>query len=144
MNVFQLNYETRLNSWYELRTQLEGSSIEKICVETDNFWQKAPLVTHHLHLYDSLNWPDPWELLVENTYCEVARALGICYTLLLLGIDDVLIAEATDSYGDDVLLVLVDSAKYILNYHPNTVLSNTLHDFQIKRKVRLDDIKTKI
>ena len=144
MNVFQLNYETRLNSWYELRIRLEDSSTEIKCVETDKFWQKAPLVTHHLHLYDSNNWPDPWELLVENTYCEVARALGMCYTLLLLGIVDMEICEATDKYGDDVVLVLVDNAKYILNYSPDTVLSNTLHDFQIKRKVKIDDIKTKI
>jgi hypothetical protein len=144
MNVFQLTYETRLSDWYDLRVRLEDSSIEEKCVEIDKWWQRAPLVTHHLHLLDSENWPDPWQLLVENTYCEVARALGICYTLLLLEENNVEIAEATDKMGDDVVLVLVDNAKYLLNYYPNTVLSNTLEDFTIRRTVSLDNIKIKI
>ena len=144
INVFQQNYDTRLRSWYELRTKIEKFDIETKCVITDRFWQQAPLVNHHLHILDTLSWPDPWELLVENTYCEVARALGMCYTLLLLGIDDIDIAEATDNTGNDVVIVLVDNAKYILNYWPDTVLSNTLEDFKVKRKVNLDNIKRKI
>jgi len=144
MNVFQLNYEARLSSWYELRVQLENSDLENMCVEIDKWWQHAPLVTHHLHLLDSESWPDPWELLVENSYCEVARALGMCYTLLLLGVECVEIAEATNSLGDDVVIVLVDNAKYVMNYYPNMVLSISSHDFNIKRTVSLDKIKTKI
>jgi hypothetical protein len=144
MNVFQLNYEARLSDWYDLRVRLEDSSLEEKCVEIDKWWQKAPLVTHHLHILDSENWPDPWQLLVENTYDEVARALGMCYTLLLLGEDNVEIAEATDDTGNDVVIVLVDNAKYVMNYYPNMVLSITSSDFKVKRIVSLDNIKTKI
>ncbi len=144
MNVFQLNYEARLSDWYDLRVRLEDSSLEEKCVEIDKWWQKAPLVTHHLHILDSENWPDPWQLLVENTYDEVARALGMCYTLLLLGEDNIEIAEATDDTGNDVVIVLVDNAKYVMNYYPNMVLSITSSDFKVKRIVSLDNIKTKI
>ena len=86
MNIFQLKYDARLRSWNELRTTLADSDIKIKCTEIDNWWQNAPLVTHHLHPHDIDNWPDPWELLSENTYCEVARALGMCYTLHLIGI----------------------------------------------------------
>lgn len=144
MNVFQLTYEARLSDWYDLRVRLEDSPIEEKCVEIDKWWQKAPLVNHHLHILDSENWPDPWQLLVENTYCEVARALGMCYTLLLLGEVEIKLAEATDRMGDDVVIVLVDNAKYVMNYYPNTVLSNTLEDFNVKRTVSLDNIKNRI
>ena len=144
MNVFQLNYDARLRSWYDLRADLEGTLIQNVCVEVDNWWQKAPLVNHHLHLLDLESWPDPWQLLVENTYCTVARALGMCYTLLLLGIDDIEIVEATNESGEDVVLVLVDNAKYILNYWPDTVLSNNLSNFNIKHTVSIDKIKRKI
>jgi len=144
MNVFQLNYEARLSDWYDLRVHLEDSSLEEKCINIDKWWQKAPLVNHHLHILDSENWPDPWQLLVENTYDEVARALGICYTLLLLDVENVEMAEATDGMGNDIVVVLVDNAKYVLNYFPDTVLSNKLSDFNIKRKVKLDNIKTKI
>lgn len=144
MNVFQLNYEARLQNWYDLRTRLEGSDIQTQCVEIDKWWQRAPLITHHLHLLDTDTWPDPWELLVENTYCEVARAVGICYTLSLLGVNDIEIVEATNGLGDDIILVLVDDAKYVMNYWPDTVLSNTLKDFNIKRRVDFKNLKLKI
>lgn len=144
MNVFQLNYDTRLKSWYELRSQIEGTLIQNKCVEIDEWWQKAPLVNHHLHILDTDTWPGPWELLVENTYCTVARALGMCYTLLLTGVNDIELVEATDTNGEDVVLVLVDNAKYILNYWPDMVLSNTLNDFTIKRYINLSKIQLKL
>lgn len=144
MNIFQNSYESRIQSWYDLRTRVTNLPIQEQCVEIDKWWQKAPLVNHHLHLLDSENWPNPWELLAENTYCEVARALGMCYTLLLLGIDDFQIVEASNELGDDVVLVLVDHAKYILNYWPDTVLSNNLSNFKVARTIDIDNIKRKI
>lgn len=144
MNVFQLNYDTRLQSWYDLRKTIKDSGIETKCVEIDKWWQKTPLVTHHLHILDSENWPDPWELLVENTYCEVARALGICYTLLLTGVENIRLIEATDKTGNDVVLVLAEGAKYVLNYWPDMVLSSNLSEFSIKREIDITTIKSKI
>jgi hypothetical protein len=141
MNVFQLNYDARLRSWYELRSQIEDTLIQNKCVEIDEYWQRAPLVNHHLHILDVSSWPGPWDLLVENTYCTVARALGMCYTLLLTGVNDIELVEATDNNGEDVVLVLVDNAKYILNYHPGTVLSNTLSEFIIKRTISINHLK---
>jgi hypothetical protein len=102
------------------------------------------LVTHHLHPQDIDNWPDPWELLSENTYCEVARALGMCYTLHLIGITDIELVLARNDTAEDVVLVLVDNAKYIMNYWPNTVISNTLKDFKVVQKLDLQTIITKI
>jgi hypothetical protein len=141
INVFQLNYDARLRSWYELRVQIEGTLIQNKCVEIDEWWQKAPLINHHLHPQDINTWPGPWDLLVENTYCTVARALGMCYTLLLVDETDIEMVEATDNNGEDVVLVLVDNAKYVLNYYPGTVLSNTLSEFTIKRTISINHLK---
>ena len=144
MNVFQLHYDTRLKSWYDLRADIKDLDTKTKCVEVDKWWQKAPLVNHHLHLQDSMTWPGPWELLSENTYCTVARALGMCYTLLLIGIDDIQLVEATDIQGEDTVLVLVDSAKYVLNYWPDTVLNNCSTDFTIKRKLDTNKLQEKL
>lgn len=144
MNIFQLNYETRLKNWYKLREDLINKDTKTKCIEIDNWWQKAPLLNHHLHPHDIGNWPDPWELLSENTYCEVARALGMCYTLLLLDVIDIKLVLATNESGDDVVLVLVDNAKYVLNYWPNTVISNSLKDFKVVQELKLDTIIKKI
>jgi len=68
INVFQLEYETRLKSWYELRQSLENKDIATKCLEIDKWWQYAPLVNYYLHPDDIDNWPGPWELLNDNNY----------------------------------------------------------------------------
>ena len=132
INVFQLSYEARLNDWYDLRVRLEDSSLEEKCVEIDKWWQKAPLVTHHLHPQDTDNWPDPWQLLSENIYCDVARGLGILYTIALLDRADLQHAELvlTDSGHN---LVLANKEKYILNWERGSIV-NTNQDISIKRR----------
>lgn len=144
MNVFQTTFDLRLQSWFELRQSLINETIQEKCIKVDTYWQNAPLVNHYLHPHDIDNWPNPWELLSENTYCEVARALGICYTLLLLGVIDLELVLAKNDANEDTVLVLVDNAKYILNYWPNTVISNKLKDFKVVKKIDLTKIKTKI
>lgn len=143
-NVFQLSSDTRFKYWYNLRLSLESSPIDKICIEVDDWWQKAPLVNHYLDS-DLLNeWPNPWELLVENNYCHIARGLGVYYTLHLLKVKDIEFVEARDNHSNDVALVLVDSAKYILNYWPNTVVNNNLQDFKITRHIDVSKLIIKI
>lgn len=144
MNIFQLPYESRIKNWYELRSSSVDLDIKSKCIAIDNWWQKAPLVNHHLHLLDSQSWPGPWDLLEENTYCTVARALGICYTLILIGVEDIVLVEATDIQSEDMVIVLVDRAKYVLNYWPNTVINNCSTDFTVKRHIDVSAIKLKL
>jgi len=144
MNIFQSSYEARLQDWFQLRTSVTSLPIEQQCITIDEWWQHAPLITHHLHPYDMDAWPDPWVLLSENTYCEVARALGMCYTLLLIGIINIELVLAKNNIGEDVVLVLVDNAKYILNYWPNTVISNSLAEFTVVQKLDITKIIEKI
>jgi hypothetical protein len=144
MNIFQSSYEARLQDWFQLRKSVSTNTLQEQCVTIDKWWQAAPMVNHYLHPHDISNWPDPWELLSENTYCEVARALGICYTLLLLGLTNVEMVLAKNDTNEDVVLVLVDDAKYILNYWPNTVLNNNLSDFKVVEKLDITKIISKI
>lgn len=144
MNIFQNDYETRLQNWHDLKEKIKNQDLKTKCIEVDKWWQQAPLVSRHLHILDTENWPNPWELLVENTYCEVARGLGMCYTLYMAGEKTVEFVEAADVSGNDVVIVLVDDAKYILNYWPDTVLNNSLHDFRIKRKINITSLLEKL
>lgn len=144
MNIFQLTYDQRLQNWYELRNKIKDFDTKTKCVEVDNWWQKAPLVNHYLHEDFQEIWPGPWELLCENNYCTIARGLGMVYTLHLLGIKDIAFAKAKDYNSEDVVLVLVDNAKYILNYWPDTVLNNSLHEFTLLKCIELSNILEKI
>jgi hypothetical protein len=144
MNTFQSSYDSRLQSWYNLRNQIKHYDLSQQCIEIDKWWQRAPLINHYLHPTDLPNWPGPWELLVENTYCTLARGLGMCYTLLLMKITDIEYVLAKDNQGEEVPLVLVDNAKYILNYWPDTVISNNLQEFNIVSKLDIKTINNKI
>jgi hypothetical protein len=143
MNDFQLNYEARLKNWYDLRDRLRDVDIKEKCVEIDKFWQQCPLSTHYLHPIDIEVWPDPWELIYDNNYCVYARSLGMVYTLLLLGVTEIELIEAKDDNYEDVVLVLVKGT-YILNYWPNTVLTNNLGDFKIIKTIDINPILEKI
>jgi len=144
MNNFQLSYEARLKKWHDLREQLKDKDIKQKCIEVDVFWQQCPLNNHYLHPIDIDVWPGPWELIFDNNYCLYARALGMIYTLLLLGVNDIDLVDAKDDNSEDVVLVLVDNAKYVLNYWPDTVLNNNLHDFKIVKHIDITPITTKI
>lgn len=143
-NIFILDYETRLRSWVDLRNKLLRLSDTEIAVEIDRFWQTVPLTNHYLHPDFIKDWPNPWELISDNTYCYYARALGMIYTLLLLGNKNIDLVEAFDDNNNEVVLVLFDNAKYVMNYWPGTVLNNSITDFKITRKHDLVPLYSKI
>jgi hypothetical protein len=74
----------------------------------------------------------------------MARGLGMYYTLLLTGVQAIDFVLGKDDNDEDVSLVMVDDAKYILNYYPETALSNTLDEFKIITHLELNDVVKKI
>lgn len=79
--MFEKSFYERLRVWRELRNKVETSNTP--FEDVLDFWRKAPLGRPYTDPYDSENWPDPWELIHENIYCEFLQILGICYTLQL-------------------------------------------------------------
>jgi len=144
MNPFQQPFTDRLHSWRHLRHSKDNLTREQFIVEVDRWWQQAPLIKQHLHWNDQENWTDPWTMLSENEYCLLTRAIGMIYSLILCGIDDVQLLIATDSNCEEHYLVVVDGAKYTLNYWPDSVLSTTLAQFTVVRSVPIDSISKKI
>lgn len=144
MNIFLLDFYSRLRSWYQFKESLQDIDLQTICIEVDKFWQRVPLSTHYLHPDDIEDWPNPWELINYNNYCYYARALGMVYTLLLLGIKDIDFVEALDDNKEYAVLVLVDNAKYVLNYWPDSVLNTNLSDFTITKYININILKKKI
>jgi hypothetical protein len=143
-NIFILDYQVRLRSWVDLRNKVLNLPLNEQVAEIDKFWQSVPLTQHYLHSDFIKDWPSPWELLSDNTYCYYARALGMIYTLLLLGNKNIDLVDAKDDNNNEVVLVLVDNAKYVMNYWPGTVLNIQITDFVITRKHDLTPLYSKI
>jgi hypothetical protein len=74
-------FEQRLSIWRAFRETLETSNDP--IQDTINFYNKAPLCNLAADPYTQSTWPDPWELLEENNYCNFIKTLAICYTLQL-------------------------------------------------------------
>lgn len=144
INIFQLDFYSRIRAWKELREQLADQPLDQQCIKIDEFWQKCPTMSYHLHPHDMETWPDPWQLLDENLYCPYSRALGMIYTLKILGIQKVDLIDCLDHNGINVVLVSVDSAKYILNYWPGAIVNNNLNDFTVVRYHDLTPLNNKI
>jgi hypothetical protein len=132
------NFSDRLESWADLRTSAQTQPIEQALDLINSWWFNSPWRPYYLHWDDQPNWPDPWQLLNDNVYCDLARALGIVYTISLLERADMADIELvlTDE-GDN--LVLVAKEKYILNWNPDSVV-NTFQEVKIKKKYKQHQI----
>jgi len=129
----------RLESWYSMRQQCHNLSAESALELVNSWWCTTPWQPYYLHWDDLATWPDPWQLLNDNVYCDLARALGILYTISLLDradLTDAALVLTQDGHN----LVVVDKSKYILNWSPDTVV-NTSQAIKIRRQLSQSQIK---
>lgn len=131
-------FEARLDSWNQLRTQVADQPVESALETINSWWFQSPWTAYHLHWDDQITWPDPWQLLSDNMYCEVARGLGILYTITCLNRGDIDSAELVLT-NDGRNLVLVDKSKYILNWD-RTVVLNTSSEIEVKKSLHQSQI----
>jgi len=80
-SVFNKSYQERLAEWREFRSRLETA--ESPIHDTVEFFLLAPTVAIQNDPYNQQSWPDPWEMINENLYCEFTKLLAVCYTLQL-------------------------------------------------------------
>ena len=132
------DFADRLESWADLRTQNRELPLEEALQNINDYWQESPWQPYYLHWDDQPNWPDPWQLLSDNVYCDLARGLGILYTISLLDRTDM--ADATLVLTEDgTNLVQVAKEKYILNWKAEDIV-NTFTKVKIKRQYQKKQI----
>jgi hypothetical protein len=137
--MWSANFAQRLESWNNLRDRAQTLPIEQALKDINVWWFDVPWRPYYLHWDDQSNWPDPWQLLSDNHYCDLARALGILYTITLLDRED--LGDATlvlTESGDN--LVLVSKSKYILNWDQDTIV-NTNQETTIKKQLTQSAVK---
>jgi hypothetical protein len=132
-------FATRLTSWTDLRNRVDTLPIELALLEINQWWSQTPWRPYYLHWDDQPAWPDPWQLLSDNIYCDLAKALGILYTISMLDRADMADAELVLT-EDGRNLVQVTQRKYILNWNPDSVV-NTNQAIKIKRRLVQSQIK---
>lgn len=79
--MFFDRFEKRIASWHDFRDQLEN--IDDPIQAVIDLWNKAPISSMTCDPYDQSTWPDPWQLIESNKFCEFSKILAIYYTLSL-------------------------------------------------------------
>ena len=137
--MWPATFAGRLESWYSTRQQCHTLSVESALETVNSWWSNTPWQPYYLHWDDLATWPDPWQLLNDNVYCDLAKGLGILYTISLLDradLEDATLVLTKDGYN----LVLVDKSKYILNWNTDIIV-NTNQEIKINRQLKQSQIK---
>jgi len=121
--MWPVTFDNRLHAWVDLRSRCQILDLETSLTAINQWWFNAPWQPYYLHWDDQADWPDPWQLLSDNTYCDLARSLGILYTISLLDRADMADAELVLA-DDGTNLVLVAKEKYILNWNKDSIVNN--------------------
>lgn len=144
--MWNLRSDQRLTEWKRFRESLSELDLESAIKATTHLWSYAPFVGHYLDPARPEEWPNPWQLLDENYYCDLAKALGMLYTLSLtthgknIDLELQIVKDKNNNYSH---LVFIDQGKYVINYwHDEIVNKKQVDDeLQIKYSYTADDLK---
>jgi hypothetical protein len=121
--MWPVTFADRLAAWADLRSRCQSLDLESALSTINAWWFTTPWQPYYLHWDDQPKWPDPWQLLSDNVYCDLARGLGIVYTISLLDRADMADAELILT-EDGTNLVQVAKEKYILNWNRDSIVNN--------------------
>ncbi len=136
--MFNKSKEQRLRAWVDFRKQLETS--KDPLQDTIDLYHMAPLVNIQVDPYNKDLWPNPWELLYDNKYCDFAKILGIADTLKLtdrFSNVPMMIHIYTDRENSEVKYLLFLEEK-VIGYEPkkavdkHTIPSNIKFDMSFQ------------
>jgi hypothetical protein len=119
--VFDYYELQRIEKWKEFRDALETS--ETPFEDVVNLWSKAPFVNKYLNPYNYTSWPNPWELLVDGKFDELALVIGMTYTIKLterFKNSNIKICLVPDT--KDITYFLIVDDRYVLNYEYRKIL----------------------
>jgi len=133
--MWPIDFESRLRDWKDLRNRCEGlHDIQDRLTTINDWWFKAPTVNHFLHWDHWQDWPNAWQLLHDDIYCDLARGLGMLYTVMMLDPrDDIAITLVQCDLGN---LVLIEHGKYIMNWCPGDLLNIQSHPIVISKQLQ--------
>lgn len=143
--MWNLTPSERLRYWHDFRKRISTLTSAEAIEETHHLWCYAPYVTHYLTIDQIMNWPNPWELINDNYYCDLAKALGMVYTLYLTNhwIESTIEIYHDRSSKDERNLVIIDEGKYVLNYlHDEIINKKQINkDLELIKKITVRDLQ---
>lgn len=136
------SFERRLVSWTSLRESTRNLDLVQTLNAVNQWWFSSPWTPYYLHWDDQKDWPDPWQLINENIFCDVARGLGMLYTITMLDRPDLDNFSLVDIGTHN--LVLDSNEKYILNYQADSIVNNNFKEFKVRHRIDQQQLRSKL
>ena len=136
--IFKLKTNERLTRWKLFRQELDQLSLDEAVLAVNSFWKNCPFVPYYLEVESPEKWPDPWQLIMENYYCDLAKVLGIVYTLHLtthsnhLDTEIRVYKDTTTNYSYHIAYFC--QGKYVLNLIEDEVVNKEHINQNLKLK----------
>jgi hypothetical protein len=137
--MWKLEAGERVARWRAFRIEISGVPLERALQQTAELWQNCPHSPYYLDPNDPQSWPTAWDLITENYYCDIAKALGIVYTIAFSEHSRNLpmeLAIYTDpSTGYDYNLSIFAEGKYVINFMDGEIVNidSVKEKFKLKR-----------
>ena len=131
-------FDKRLADWNRLRSSVTEKTMDETLVEINQWWFRSPWSPYYLHWDDQDSWPDPWQLLHDNIFCDLSRGLGVLYTITLLDrpdIQDFKLISTVDNYS-----LVVYNDQYVLNWTKESIINSKL-DLRCYRCLNQNQVK---
>lgn len=139
-NTCMLSPAERLQDWRKFRetlTVFDSISPERRIID---WWSLLPYTLRAIDIYNSKQWPSPWELVYYGDYCKSSISLGIAYTLCLIDNswqDRIKILMINDEL--DIFLVVLLDDKYLINYSYKEIIEFDSLDVQVLETFSCDN-----
>jgi hypothetical protein len=127
--MWKLDTGERIAHWRAFRKTLDTLTLDAALAETADFWHGCPFHPFYLDPDKPDTWPTPWELIAENYYCDLAKTLGILYTVCFTEHKKELDPEIRVYYDAESQhtfnLAVFAQGKYVLNFRDTPVVNIT-------------------
>jgi hypothetical protein len=134
--MFKLQAHERLT-----RKALDTQPLEQALQSLVDLWSACPFNPYYLDPDQPDKWPDPWTLIEENYYCDLAKALGMLYTIKFTKHDPAV--EIRVYYDPETKynynLVWIAQGKYVLNLIEGQIVNKTQIEKNLKLKVKYNE-----
>jgi hypothetical protein len=125
--MWKLEAGERIARWREFRKSLDNLPFDQALTAVAEFWHGCPFNPYYLDPDDAEKWPSPWDLISENYYCDLAKALGMLYTIYFTCHGKTHDMEIRVYYDPESRLTynlaIFDKGKYMLNFRDDEIVN---------------------
>lgn len=145
--MWKLDTSERIARWRDFRKSLDALPLEQAIEATAEFWSGCPFAPYYLDPDRPESWPSPWELISENYYCDLAKAIGMLYTMYFtkhkLGLESEIRVYYDPETKYTYNLAVFAQGKYVLNFLDDTVVNivSINKNLKLKRTYSSTDLK---